>query len=325
MARLRYNGLSGTLGASLTNSATSVTFASKLTHVGGDVPTISGSDYIPLSILDANGKCAEVVHLTAYTSAATSGTIARGKEGSSGVAHDNGRTFVNGILTRETEPLSAEEWLLQRPLSAHADNVEFADYQASGTDPVAGLGFSWGNQGSASCGISRGRLYINADGSTSSQVRGLYKSAGWTADRTVSSIHAGSGTANFVGAVLVLLWGTLSSPTSIAMVRTGQNVNASQFATFATFGLGSGLERGAKTLGAAAVGAYRLGYTHSSKAIAGSVWNGAGWTPLGSYTASAAPDYWGIGYVAESATAHNTLLPAVQFAAVRHNWDAYAD
>jgi hypothetical protein len=102
MARLRYNGLSGTLGASLTNVATSVTLTSKLTYVGGDVPTISGSDYIPLSILDANGKCAEVVHVTAYTTAATSATIARGKEGSSGVAHDSGRTFVNGGLVDDT-------------------------------------------------------------------------------------------------------------------------------------------------------------------------------------------------------------------------------
>jgi hypothetical protein len=103
MARLRYNGLSNSLGASLSDSATSVTFASKLTHVGGDVPTITGTDYIPLSILDANGKCAEVVHLTAYTMAGTSGTVARGKEGSAGVAHDNGRVFVNGGLVADIE------------------------------------------------------------------------------------------------------------------------------------------------------------------------------------------------------------------------------
>jgi len=96
MARLRYNGLSNSLGASLTNSGTTITFASKLTYAGGDVPTITGSDYIPLSILDADGLCAEVVHLTAYTSAATTGTIARGKEDTSGVAHDSGRVVVNG-------------------------------------------------------------------------------------------------------------------------------------------------------------------------------------------------------------------------------------
>jgi hypothetical protein len=105
MARLRYNGLSNSLGASLSDSATSVTFASKLTYAGGDVPTISGTDYIPLSILDANGLCAEVVHLTSYTSASTSGTISRGKEDTFGVAHDSGRVVVHGPTVRDTYTL----------------------------------------------------------------------------------------------------------------------------------------------------------------------------------------------------------------------------
>jgi hypothetical protein len=96
MARLRYNGCSGTLGASHNNSTTTLTLTSKLTHVGGDVPTIASPDYLPLSILDANGKCAEVVHVTAYTTAATTATIVRGREGSTGVAHDTARSFVNG-------------------------------------------------------------------------------------------------------------------------------------------------------------------------------------------------------------------------------------
>lgn len=101
MARLRYNGLRGTLGASLTNSATSVTFAAALTSLGSNVATISGSDYIPLALLDSNGLTAEIVHLTAYTSGATTGTIARGKEGTSGVSHSNGAAFVNGPSVRD--------------------------------------------------------------------------------------------------------------------------------------------------------------------------------------------------------------------------------
>jgi hypothetical protein len=89
MARLRYNGLSAVLGGSgLTNSGTTITFAAGLTHSGGtNVPTITGSDYIPLSILDSNGRLAEVVYLTAYTAAATTGTITRGCESTTGVAH----------------------------------------------------------------------------------------------------------------------------------------------------------------------------------------------------------------------------------------------
>jgi hypothetical protein len=97
MARLRYNGLTTTLGAALTNSATSVTFGAALTYANGTaVPTITGSDYIPLAILDSSGHLSEVVWLTAYTSAATTGTIARGKEGTSGVAHSSGDKVVHG-------------------------------------------------------------------------------------------------------------------------------------------------------------------------------------------------------------------------------------
>lgn len=104
MTRLRYNGLATSLGASLTDVATSITFDSKLTYAGGDVPTISGSDYIPLSILDADGNCAEVVHLTAYTSAATTGTITRGKEGTTGVAHDSAAVVTHGPLEGDGAP-----------------------------------------------------------------------------------------------------------------------------------------------------------------------------------------------------------------------------
>lgn len=100
MARLRYNGLSTTLGASLTSSATSVTFGAALTHSNGtNVPTIAGSDYIPLAILDSSGHLSEIVWLTAYTAAATTGTIARGKEGTAGVAHSSGDKVVHGPLT----------------------------------------------------------------------------------------------------------------------------------------------------------------------------------------------------------------------------------
>ena len=95
MARLRYNGLSGTLGAAHNDTTTTLTLASKLTYEGGDVPTISG-DYIPLSILDSDGLCAEVVHVTAYTSAATTATIVRGAEGTTAASHSDGATFVGG-------------------------------------------------------------------------------------------------------------------------------------------------------------------------------------------------------------------------------------
>lgn len=102
MARLHYNGVSGTLGGSLSNSATSVTFAAALTHSGGtNVPTIASPDYLPLSILDSSGRLAEVIYLTAYTSGATTGTITRGREGTTGVTHASGDTYTHAATAAD--------------------------------------------------------------------------------------------------------------------------------------------------------------------------------------------------------------------------------
>lgn len=102
MARLRYNGLRAALGASLTNSATSVTFAAALTHSNGtNVPTLAGIDYIPLAILDSSGHLSEIVHLTAYTAGATTGTIRRGQEGTAGVTHASGDAVIQGALVAD--------------------------------------------------------------------------------------------------------------------------------------------------------------------------------------------------------------------------------
>lgn len=107
-ARLRYNGLRATLGASLTNSGTTITFAAALTHSGGTaVPTLAGGDYIPLSILDSAGVLSEVVYLTAYTSGATTGTITRGKESTTGVAHTSGDRVVHGPTSLDITPRNA--------------------------------------------------------------------------------------------------------------------------------------------------------------------------------------------------------------------------
>lgn len=96
MTRLRYNGLNAELASGLTGSATSVSFTAALTHAGGtNVPTITGSDYLALSILDSDGVVKEIVYLTAYTSGGTSGTIARGKEGTTGVSHSSGVAVVH--------------------------------------------------------------------------------------------------------------------------------------------------------------------------------------------------------------------------------------
>jgi hypothetical protein len=92
MARLLYNNATGRLGALLTDSGTTITFA-----VAPIFATLTGSDYIPL-ILDPPVSAApnanfEISHLTAYTAGALTGTISRGQEGTTGVAHANGAVW----------------------------------------------------------------------------------------------------------------------------------------------------------------------------------------------------------------------------------------
>lgn len=122
MARLRYNGLctgaAGALvplelGASLTSGGTTITFNAALTHSNGTaVPTISGGDYLPLTILDASGNVVEIVYLTAYTSGATTGTITRGREGTTGVAHASGVKVVNAATSiDEAQTIGASAYL----------------------------------------------------------------------------------------------------------------------------------------------------------------------------------------------------------------------
>lgn len=103
MARLRYNGLVATLGGTgLTSADTTVTFTGALTHAGGtNVPTVAAPDYLPLAILNGDGVVSEVVYLTAYTAAATSGTITRAQESTSAGTHQAGASVVHGPTRRD--------------------------------------------------------------------------------------------------------------------------------------------------------------------------------------------------------------------------------
>lgn len=95
MARLRYNGLRATLAADLLTAGTTITFAAPLEHEDGSVATLSGSDYLALTILDATGTPEEIVHLTAYTSGATTGTVARAQEGTAATDHATGAKVIH--------------------------------------------------------------------------------------------------------------------------------------------------------------------------------------------------------------------------------------
>lgn len=101
MARLRYNGLTATLGADLLTAGTTITFTAALTHAAGVVPTITGTDYIPLSILAADGTVLEILHLTAYTTGATTGTVARAQESTTAADRAAGLSVVHGLTVAD--------------------------------------------------------------------------------------------------------------------------------------------------------------------------------------------------------------------------------
>ena len=110
MARLRYNDLgSGSAGSvvdaalsgSHTNSTTTFTFAAALTHNNGTaVPTLAGGDYFMLAVFAA-GRMVEIVKVTAYTSGATTATVTRGQDGTSGVSHSSGAVVRNTALASD--------------------------------------------------------------------------------------------------------------------------------------------------------------------------------------------------------------------------------
>lgn len=103
MSRLRYAGVIGTVGSgNMTNSATSHTFTAPLTYDAGvTVPTLAGSDYFLLSILDSSGALSEIVKVTAYTSGTGVATIARAQEGTSGVSHTSGDKVTQAVYASD--------------------------------------------------------------------------------------------------------------------------------------------------------------------------------------------------------------------------------
>lgn len=140
MARLRYNLLETTLGAQLNSGSTSITFAAKLTAADGDIPTISSGDYLPLIIEN------EIVHLTAYTSGATSGTIIREAEEGSGsdTTHSSG-VKVRNVLTAwdhagmGRHPRNLIDWL-------DAFGTPIYTHEFEGDTSSLPSGWSWVNQ-----------------------------------------------------------------------------------------------------------------------------------------------------------------------------------
>lgn len=217
MARLRYNGLATgaagslvglSLGASLTSGATSVTFNAALTHSDGTaVPTIVSPNYIPLEILDANGRLSEIVYLTAYTAGATTGTIVRGLEGTSGVAHSSGDKIVHG-------PTRADVQGDPPPNAPNAKDDEF-DGSSSVTwtsTPTAPNAFDINS-------TEPGFMYLKASGSGAAIV-GKYQAVPGSYPYTITTKVFSTGRASFHKAGGIFLVGATPTGASTALIVT---------------------------------------------------------------------------------------------------------
>jgi hypothetical protein len=107
--RLRYNGLlcgtvPPTFAADISPSGTTITFPLPLKYQGTTaVPTIADPDYLPL-VINPDTAAMEIVWLTAYTAGATSGTVLRAQEGTTGVAHSAGAPIAHGPTVADVAP-----------------------------------------------------------------------------------------------------------------------------------------------------------------------------------------------------------------------------
>lgn len=95
--RKRFNFESGTLGAALAAGATTIDFGT-----APGFPTLAADEFIPISIDDK-----EIVYLTAYTAAQTTGTIQRGREGTADQAHASGVGWDHGPMANDLLPINS--------------------------------------------------------------------------------------------------------------------------------------------------------------------------------------------------------------------------
>lgn len=93
-----------------------ITFTDGVTTTGTwqsapNLPTLVAPDYVPITVAPDTPN-EEIVHLTAYTAGATTGTFARGQENSAGVAH-SGVPWVHGPTAADfvTGTTLYESWL----------------------------------------------------------------------------------------------------------------------------------------------------------------------------------------------------------------------
>lgn len=94
MARLRVNNLGDATGSSnpITLSSGSATSAS-WTSAPTNMPVVAFPDYVALTV-EPNTANEEIIYVTAYSASATTATVTRAQEGTSGITHTS-KAWVN--------------------------------------------------------------------------------------------------------------------------------------------------------------------------------------------------------------------------------------
>lgn len=126
--RIRSNFKSGTLGGDLLTTATTINFGSD-----PGFATLGTDEYLVIVIdPEGAGNGPEVVYLTAFTATNTTGTIERGKEGTSdpGLTHSSGTAWKHGptVLDFEDMVVATE--------TATASGIANLDLDISGFEAV---------------------------------------------------------------------------------------------------------------------------------------------------------------------------------------------
>jgi hypothetical protein len=94
--RLRFDGVENYLTLQLEDDAPLIQFATPLVQDGSiPVGDFTDTQYLTLSILDANYRLREIVYLTGYRAGETSGSIQRGQEGTIAQTHPVGSKIVH--------------------------------------------------------------------------------------------------------------------------------------------------------------------------------------------------------------------------------------
>ncbi len=133
--RIRAGYVFGTLSASLTSSGTTMNGAAL-----ARLPAIdSTNEFCAISIHDPTAGTYEIVYVTAHTAAATSATIVRGREGTTGVAWASGDAWLHGPTYKEL-PSGIDV--------AREGNLGY-DLDFDGYSTSLPSGWGWTNQGTS--------------------------------------------------------------------------------------------------------------------------------------------------------------------------------